>query len=171
MKYLFFLLLLVQCKTKAKDDGVVKTTYPKSVGYVNDFAHVLTPEQVARLDSTLSAFEKQTTNEIAIVTIDSLPSDTTSIESYTLELAREWGVGKKGSDNGLVFLFAMKNRKVRIETGTGTAKILSNEQCGTIIDTFIKPNFKKEEYYNGIASAVSAVMAHLSMFPIKNADH
>lgn len=162
MKYLFFLLLLVQCKQKTKNDAVVKKTYPEAVGYLNDFAHVLSPAEASSLDSTLREFEKRTTNEIAVVTIDSLPSDTTTIEHYTLGLARQWGVGKKESDNGLVFLFAIKNRKVRMETGTGTMKVLSNEQCGAIIDSFIKPNFKNQDYYKGISQALAATMAHLS---------
>lgn len=169
MKYLLFLLLLVQCKSKTKND-VAKTAYPSQVGYVNDFAGVLTQAEISTLESTISSFEKQTTHELAVVTIDSLPTDTTTIESYSLGLAREWGVGKKESNNGLIFLFAIKNRKVRIETGTGTEKILSNKQCDAIIDSFIKPNFKTGDYYKGISLALAATMAHLSMYPTKNAN-
>lgn len=169
MKYLLFLLLLVQCKSKTKND-VVKTAYPAQEGYVNDFAGVLTQAEISTLDSALSDFEKQTTNEIVVVTIDSLTSDTTTIETYSLGLAREWGVGKKGANNGLVFLFVMKKRQVRIEVGTGLEKVMTNKQCGAIIDSFIKPNFKTGDYYKGISLALAATMAHLSMYPTKNAD-
>lgn len=158
MKYLIIALLFAQCKSTPKDTTVTPTIYPQSVGYLNDFAHVLSPAQANSLDSTLRDFEKRTTNEIAVVTIDSLPSDTSTIESYSLQLANKWGVGKKGKDNGLLFLFVIKQRKMRMEVGAGLEELFTDVKCRTVMDEYIKPEFKKGNYYEGIRQGLEATM-------------
>jgi uncharacterized protein len=86
--------------------------YPKPSGYVNDFAGLLSHDQGAALNSELAAFEKRTTVEIAVVTVPSLKGH--NVEDYTRGLAKEWGVGKAGRNNGVVFLIAPNERKMRI---------------------------------------------------------
>src|ERR1700752_4711774 len=76
--------------------------YPKATGYVNDFAQLLTRMQGASLNNELATFEKKTTIEIAVVTVPWLNNQ--SIEDYTRGLAKDWGVGKRGQNNGVVFL-------------------------------------------------------------------
>jgi uncharacterized protein len=159
MKHLIYLFLLfVQCKPKTQTP-TAKDNFPRPVGYVNDFARILLPSQIILLDSILGAFERQTTNEIAIVTLDSISPYT--IEDYSLKLAKSWGVGQKEYNNGVVMLFAMGERKMRISTGTGLEKILTNKDCGIILDSLLKPHFKQQDYYTGIKLATDGVITHL----------
>ena len=68
----------------------------KPVGFVNDFAGVLSGEQRQILEGKLSEFEKETSNEISVAVISGLQGDT--IENFAVKLFEEWGVGKKDKD-------------------------------------------------------------------------
>jgi len=83
--------------------------YPSPTGYVNDFAHMLSPGDIARLNSEITAIDKATTVEIAIVTVDSLQG--VSVEEYAVKLFEKWGIGKKGTDNGLLILVSKNDRE------------------------------------------------------------
>ncbi len=112
----------------------VNAAFPKPVGFVNDFANIL--PNAAALDSELSAYEQNTTVEIAIVTIDSLPSDQTAF-TYANEMFNEWGVGKKGEDNGILVLIVRNGttgNRLRIELGYGIQGYITGAESGRILD-------------------------------------
>ena len=133
--------------------------YPKATGYVNDFANLLTREQGALLNNELAAFEKKTTIEIAVVTVPWLNNQ--SIEHYTRELAKEWGVGKSGQNNGIVFLIAPKERKVRIEVASGVHSVLTDSRADQIRDQAVLPRFKAGNMAQGIIDGTHAIMRAL----------
>ena len=82
------------------------------VGFVNDFAGVLSAAQEVRLSKLLTEYEEQTGNEIAVATVNSIGDET--IETYSVQLFREWGIGKEGKDNGALFVIAVTDRVMRI---------------------------------------------------------
>lgn len=133
--------------------------YPKATGYVNDFANLLTREQGASLNNELAAFEKKTTIEIAVVTVPWLNNQ--RIEDYTKGLAKEWGVGKRGQNNGAVFLIAPKERKMRIETASGARAILTDSRADQIRDNAVIPRFKAGNMAQGIIDGTHAIMRTL----------
>ena len=133
--------------------------YPKATGYVNDFANLLTHEQGASLNNELAAFEKKTTIEIAVVTVPWLNNQ--SIEDYTQGLAKEWGVGKRDKNNGIVFLIAPKERKMRIEIASGINTILTNSRADQIRDDAVLPRFKAGDMPQGIINGTHAIMQAL----------
>ena len=85
--------------------------YPKPVGYVSDFASILSKDKLV-LETRIGHFEKRTGTEIAVVTVKSLDGQT--IETYARGLFKEWGIGKKGSNNGVLILIAVNERQTRI---------------------------------------------------------
>lgn len=85
--------------------------------WVSDLGNFYTPEQEAHLNSTISTYEKKTSIEIGVITIDSLGDN--SIEEFALDQFKRLGIGKKGADNGILIVFSMKDRKSRIEVGNG----------------------------------------------------
>ena len=89
--------------------------YPSPVGYVNDFAYMISPSDEANLNDLISSIEKATTVEIVIVTIDSLQG--LSVEEYAVKLFEKWGIGKKSNDNGLLILVAKNERGILIQDG------------------------------------------------------
>ncbi len=133
--------------------------YPKPTGYVNDFANLLTREQGASLNEELAAFEKKTTIEIAVVTVPWLNNQ--SIEDYTRGLAQEWGVGKRGQNNGVAFLIAPKERKMRIETASGARAILTDSRADQIRDNEVLPRFRSGNMAQGIIDGTHAIMRTL----------
>lgn len=126
-------------------------------GFVNDYAEILKVEQRQSLEEKLSQFEKDSGNEISVVTIPSLQGDT--IENFATELFEQWGIGKKDKDNGVLVLIALEDRKMRIEVGYGLEGVLTDAQASRIINNTIKPAFQKNNYYQGIDEAVDKIMS------------
>lgn len=103
----------------------------KPQGYVSDFAHVLDDASHARLEAYCGRVEQVTGVQMAIVTIDSLEGD--PIEDDTNTLFRQWGVGKKGKDEGIMLLVAIKDHRDRIEVGYGLEPILPDGFVGSVL--------------------------------------
>ena len=80
---------------------------PKPKGWVNDFENILTIEEEKTLDSLIADYEKRTTIEISIVTIPISATDKERFDELTLHIAKTWGVGKKGNDNGILIGISM----------------------------------------------------------------
>src|SRR3989344_2638603 len=141
----------------------VQISFPKPVGFVNDFANVLPVGIKATLESQLAEYEKQTSIEIVVVTISSL--DGLEIEDYTQQLWESWGVGKGGKDNGIIFITAPNERNVRIQTGYGIEPDLIDLASNRILDEVVIPFFNNKDVAGGIASGVSAILKSLGNSP------
>ena len=126
-------------------------------GYVNDFANLLRPETKTTLDEKISQFEQETTHELVVVTIESLNGDT--IEGYANKLFREWGIGKKEANNGILFLVSKNDRAMRIEVGYGLEGAVTDIQTKQLLDDVAAPSFRNGDYDSGITSVVDGLMA------------
>lgn len=125
---------------------------------VNDFAEIFTPQQRAELEDSLVAFSKNTSNQITIVTVNSL--DGQDKAQYAYEIGEKWGVGGKKLNNGIVMLIKPKNEtngEVFIATGYGLEGALPDAACMTIIDREMIPNFKQNNYYQGVVDALKVI--------------
>ena len=156
MKYKLFNILILIFGFISFSFGQ-ENNFPKPIGYVNDFENVLSLEEVTKLENLLINYEKQTYNELVIVTISKTENEI-DFDTYALDLSKNWGVGKRGKDNGLVLVISNQLGRIRICTGTGTEKILTDEICNTILEENIIPNFKNGEIYNGIESGINALI-------------
>jgi uncharacterized protein len=126
------------------------------LGFVNDFAGLLKPETKESLLVTLSQFKQATTSEIAVVTVNNLGGD--SIENFAHELFREWEIGTKEKDNGVLLLVSKEDRKVRIEVGYGLEGALPDATAHAIIQNNIIPEFKNDNYDLGIKYGVESII-------------
>ena len=133
--------------------------FPQPVGYVNDFAEVISPATEARLEADLEAFTASTGSELAVVTLKSLEGDT--VENAAVALFEQWGIGQKGKDNGVLLLIAPNERELRIEVGYGLEPVLTDSRSGTIIREVITPKFKANDYDAGISDGVGAIITVL----------
>ena len=127
----------------------------KPSGLVNDFVEVLSTEQKTALEEKLVSFEKETGHEISVAVIKNLGGDT--IENYAEELFKEWGIGKKNADNGVLLLAAMEDREMRIEVGYGLEGALTDAETKWILDDTIAPFFKEGKYFEGIGAGVDKI--------------
>lgn len=144
------LLVLLPLLAQAAPD------YPALTGRVVDNAGLLSPQARQSLSHTLADFEKQTGNQIVVLTIDSTHG--TPIEDYGYQLGRHWGVGQKGKDNGAILIVAAKDRKVRIEVGYGLEGVLPDATTYNIIQSQILPEFRHGSYEAGILGGVQAMI-------------
>jgi uncharacterized protein len=130
---------------------------------VHDFAGLLSAEQRQELEQTAEDVEHKTTAQFAIVTVNSLDGKT--IEEYANELFKSWGIGKQGMNNGVLFLIAPNERRMKFEVGDGLDPLLTDALCGQIADDHIVPRFKQNDYAGGIVAGTKQVAAVLSGNP------
>jgi uncharacterized protein len=173
MKAIQFFVLFI-CASHFSCKAQIKDTYPidsfahaipkEPLGYVSDFATIFTPEQIVFLDSIITEQEKQTSHQIAVVTIKLdavLIQSQSDFDRFSLALFKKWGVGHKGKDNGIGLLICPNLRKIRIEVGYGLEAKLTNEEAKNIIDTIIIPEFRKSDYYNGVLKGLMAIFKEI----------
>lgn len=122
--------------------------YPKLTGYVNDFGNMINPIEEEQITQLAEKINRETTVEIAVVTVESLQGE--NIAEYATELGQRNGVGKKDKSNGLLILLAKNDRKYFVATGYGLEGVLPDATVNRINDNVLKPYLKKEEYGKGI---------------------
>lgn len=128
-------------------------TFP-AAGFVNDFANVIDSAAKTRLEEKLVTLEKTKAIEFAVVTVKSLEG--TTVEDYAVKLVETWGIGKKNENNGLLLLVAPTEHKVKFEVGYGLEPILTDAAAGRILDTYVLPSFKANDYSGGIEAGANA---------------
>jgi uncharacterized protein len=126
------------------------TSKLKPTGYVNDFAHVLSPGNAQVLEAYCARVEQATGVQIAMVLVDSLEGD--PVEDVANRLYREWGIGKKGKDEGALILLAIKDHKNRIEVGYGLEPIINDGAAGGILRG-IRPILQQGNYAGALLAA------------------
>ncbi len=134
-------------------------TFPPPQGFVNDFADLLPDQLETELETELARFEQETTSEIAVVTIESLEGLT--IEDYAVRLFESWGIGKKDKDNGVLFIVAKTEHKVRIEVGYGLEGIITDGRAGRILDEAVIPSLRQNDFATGIENGVRAIEKYI----------
>ncbi|MBU1075672.1 MAG: TPM domain-containing protein [Spirochaetes bacterium] len=134
----------------------------KPKGYVNDLANVLSSENVNSMELLLTKLERVSGIEIAVVTLPSIGDYT--IEQAAVELFEKWGIGKKGKDNGLLFILAKNERKIRIEVGYGLEEAMTDGMAGRLLDTYGIPYLKENNYDQGIYLTTMAIVTTLTKY-------
>ena len=156
MKHCFLAFLLSLLLLVTAGSPVIAQDIPDPVGYVNDFAYLLSSDVVSSLNARLAALENDTSAEVAVVTIDSLNGDT--IEEYAVQLFEHWGIGQKNQDNGILFLIAWDenaNRfRYRIEVGYGLEGVVTDGRAGRILDNAVLPKTKAGDFDGGVEAGV-----------------
>jgi len=144
--------------------NAAKKVFPPPVGYVNDFAGVMDASSKERLSSLLTRIEKSGAAEIAVVTILSMEKlGFADIEEVAVRLFEEWGIGKKGKDNGILIIASIKERKVRIEVGYGLEGQIPDGAAGEIIRKGIIPYFKKQGFGDGLYNGVLLIAERINV--------
>jgi len=138
-------------------------TFPPLTGRVVDDAHVLTPEIIADLTAKLADLETRTSRQLVVVTLPSLQGD--DIADYGYQLGRAWGVGRKGLNNGTVFIVAPSEHKVRIEVGYGMEPILTDAVTSVILQEKVLPKFRAGDIAGGVVDGTQAIIDQMGADP------
>lgn len=150
-------LLLAASARGAEPLNSIPNPRVKNGTWVTDTSATLDPNTVAMLNERAAAFERDTTGEIAIVVIRSL--DGVAIEEAAVKLFQMWGIGRKNRDNGLLFLWSVGDRRVRVEVGYGLEGALPDGKVGAILDQYVIPRFRANEFDQGVLDGVIALIA------------
>src|SRR5512133_3334459 len=133
---------------------------PQPQRLVNDLASVFTAEQAGQLESTLADFSNKTSNQIVILTVNSLEGIDKSQFAYSV--GEQWGVGQSKFDNGVVILIKPKAGNERgetfIATGYGLEGALPDAICKRIVDNEMIPSFGKNDYFGGVSKALNVIL-------------
>lgn len=152
-----FLLGMFVLSGYAQNSIKKEVKFPDRVGYVNDFEGILSPEQVNELNELVANHERETSNELVLVTIGSF-EPYPSLFDYSYALANDWGVGKKNKNNGIAIVFGKQIREIRIQVGYGLENKLNDEEAKRIIEDTIVPEFKKGDYYLGLKKGLAEII-------------
>ena len=132
-------------------------------GPVYDGANVISPGEEELLDQRLRDYNRTTGRAVVVATVPSL--DGLEIEPYAQGLAESWDIGGKETENGLLFLVAPEERRMRIHTARGLQERMTDIMSGRIIRDVVTPKFKEGDLSGGIVAGVDAIIAQLDMDP------
>ena len=133
--------------------------FPELTGRVVDTANLLPAEAEQQLAQQLKQHEQETSNQVVVVTLPSLQGY--AIEDYGNQLGRHWGIGQADRNNGVLLVVAASDRKVRIEVGYGLEGTLTDARSHDIIQQVILPQFRSNDYEEGIVRGTEAIIGTL----------
>jgi len=129
--------------------------FPKPAGLINDFAGVIPQSEKQKMQILSTEVLQKTGTAVVVATVPTIGDEDDA--TYTNELYQAWGIGKKGEDKGVLIFLALKERRIRIETGYGVEGILPDGRVGEILDKYAVPLLKKDRYGEGLYNALAAV--------------
>ncbi len=162
IKKLFSSLLLVAVLLSfftlsgCKEDEKLK---PTDKFFVNDFSDVLdenAENEIMQIGKALEENEKTNGAQVVAVTVKTIGNE--EISDYAVNLGREWGIGNKEENNGVLILVATEDRNVFIATGYGAEGFLPDSKTGRILDHYAVPDFKNDDFQSGILKTYKAVV-------------
>lgn len=155
-------LLLLLCLSSF---GVrAEVAVPALSARVTDLAGVLSSEQRSALEQKLAAFEAAKGSQIAVLIVPSTQPET--IEQYSIRVAEQWKLGRKGVDDGLLLLIARDDRALRIEVGYGLEGVVPDAIAHRVIDEIIVPRFRAGDYAGGIDAGVDKLIGLVNGEPL-----
>jgi uncharacterized protein len=133
---------------------------PSPAKFVNDFSQTLNKSEIDSLEAKLKAYSDSTSTQIVVVFISGLGGH--NLEAYANTLARTWGIGQKGQDNGILILIVKNDRKIRLELGYGIEDKITDLDANYLIDKYLRPNFRIEQYAKGLDLATEEIFKYLA---------
>lgn len=133
-------------------------TLPAAIGWVNDFEGLYDKDQEDSLESIIQHFEKKTTIEIAIVSVDSNMVALDKFNEFAYRLLKIWGIGKIAKSNGMVICICKDYKTIYISSDFGLDNYLDGYDKYKIITKSVIPYFKKNNYFMGTISGLNAIL-------------
>lgn len=138
--------------------GAFAAKYPTPTQkfFVNDFADCISDADEQKMQSMAEELYEKSGAQVVCVTVDSLDGE--EVRDYALGLGREWGIGSKNDNNGVLLLLAVDDRQVDIEVGYGLEGTLTDGKTGRILDTYAMPYLRDNDFSTGLYKAFSALI-------------
>jgi uncharacterized protein len=123
---------------------------------VVDLTHTLSAAETSALETKLADWEAKTSNQLAVLMVPTTQPE--PIEAYSIRVAEQWKIGRKGQDNGVLFLIAKNDRKMRLEVGYGLEGVLPDVTARRIIAEDVAPAFREGRFAQGINAGVDRII-------------
>jgi len=153
-KILLFLTFVLNCQTSIAQLKIPEK--PSFIPPIIDSTKTLTEIHKKELFDKLKNYSDSTSTELFVMIVPTTQGE--DIARYATDLGHKWKIGQKGKDNGIVFLIAKDDRKMTIQAGYGTEHLLTDALSRRIIETIVKPEFKSDNYFEGIDKGTTAIM-------------
>ncbi len=140
---------------EAGTDGLLPI--PPLTAHVTDLTQTLAPADKQSLEAKLVDWESRTGNQLAVLMVPTTQPE--PIEAYSLRVAEKWQIGRKGKDNGVLFLVAKNDKKMRFEVGYGLEGTLTDVTARRIIAENVAPMFREGKFDAGIDAGVDRVIS------------
>jgi len=137
--------------------------------HVTDLTGTLTAQQINQLDAQLTDLEKQKGAQLVVLMVGTTQPD--DIDDYSLRVAEQNKLGRKGVDDGVLLFIAKNDRQVRIEVGYGLEGAIPDAAAARIIREYIAPKFRVNDYVGGIHDAVGALTQLINGEPLPPPVH
>jgi len=170
MRRFVWMVGIIVCLLLAVVPVLAQSLYPtRTDKYINDLNGMMSSDLEAKLKGWLLELKSQHSIEMTVLTINSIRDYKTSdygttdytIEDFATHVFNRWGVGDRATNKGVMFIVAKSDRNVRIELGDGFGRSYDDRAKG-VINEFILPNFKKDNYEAGIEKGVRATIFMLT---------
>lgn len=125
--------------------------------YVNDYADVLSDETESHILSTALQLNNETTAQVCVLTVDTLDGE--DISEYSVEVFREWGIGDKDKDNGVLIVLSVNDREMWITSGYGIEGTLTDARLGALRDTYAMPYYSENDFDTGTKQLFDAIVS------------
>jgi uncharacterized protein len=129
--------------------------FPKPKGAVNDFANVISPAYEQKMAAISQELLEKTGTALVVVTMPDIGG--ADYNEYANRLYENWGIGKKGTDKGVLIFITLKERKLRIETGYGMEGVIPDGLAGEIRDKYMVPLLKQNKFDEGLLNGTAAI--------------
>ena len=159
-KYLSILVALAVTLFATSSFAWTPPASPAPASWISDTSGVLSADAHARLDTKLKAINQSSANEIAALVLQTL--DGQDIADVTNATFKSWGVGKKGLDNGVLVVLAIKDRKMRIETGKGVEGDLPDLKTQDIQVNVMRPRLKAGDVEGALGAGFDAIASSIA---------
>jgi uncharacterized protein len=130
----------------------------KPDSWVNDYTSLLSNNQKSILTNKLNVLEKETSTQIFLAIFDRMP-ESYYLEDFVVKLYEKWRPGRKNENNGVLIVLFSGDRRIRIEVGYGLEHVLTDMQAGRIIEDYMKPEFRKENYFAGLNKGIDVIIS------------
>ncbi|HIE09990.1 MAG TPA: TPM domain-containing protein [Kiritimatiellae bacterium] len=152
---LALMLLVAGCSHPGPDpEQMLRSLRPQ--GFVSDYARILPPGVRRDLENRLMELQESQAAEISVVVLPSIGG--ADINDFASRLFERWGIGRKSRDNGILFLVALRERRVRIEVGYGLEARVTDAVTGRILDRHVMPRFRGDDLVGGIVNGTLALV-------------
>ncbi|GAA5033395.1 hypothetical protein GCM10011506_25590 [Marivirga lumbricoides] len=152
-KYILSISLLLFSFFSVAQNGIPERPNPPRL--VNDYTNTLSRQEQNQLERKLRAYNDSTSTQVAIILTDTYGEYDPN--QFGVKVFDKWKIGQEGKNNGILISVAIEDKKMYINTGYGVEDRITDAAAKTIIENYMKPAFRNNNFYQGLDEATSII--------------